>query len=751
MSIEFKNQDAMPTGKNEVYVELSDGTVGSFAEGGTIGRRGTMGAEMFSGIRAISRQHLSCIKREATWFITLLPEARNKTVFDAEPMRPGIAHRIVGRHCIQIGGEHFWVESAASYMSRNEDLYFAGTIAGGLPTGEPLETADKPMPLPGADTADDGPANGLLSNPPPMAGSTLQTAGSGNDGSTQELGSTANRLMIGLQQMGAFRGLRLVVDSSLMVLWASDEAREFFEIAAQQFPSTRFVDSIHSDDIDGVRVQLDDVRLSSRIETLKLRARRGRSFVSLEAEVSPNRDLLLLSLREESSLSMAASPDDGAGDADAALAAVTMQIKTLAFFSLSNAFQTGDLALSLSLLTVNSQQCLDCARVRVWMFEADSDRVVTCKALHDGSSSNDGIEQRLNLNYCQDYFDKISNTPYIASAREDDPTLDILKQIGYVRPDCRSVLTTGMKIGGEYCGLISFERIDGDLKWTQPERHYALCAASYALLALQAYRQKLAMAKLKKTGELLAGELKEAQNYIYRVLPENLDTPDVSTEWQFVPSEELGGDSFGFHWIDDDNLAIYIIDVVGHGTGAALLSVSAMNTLRSNLLPQEDFVRPEKVVGIINRAFQMEDQNMLTFSMWFGVYNKTGRTIRYCSAGHPPALLLMENSADGLPQYYELETGGLMVGGIDDAEYESKEISIGSGEAKLYVFTDGAFEVPMSNDRMWTFEEFTAAVRSTHDMESGETDYLLQRVQVMCKTSQLPDDFCMVRFLFHSR
>jgi hypothetical protein len=58
----------------------------------------------------------------------------------------------------------------------------------------------------------------------------------------------------------------------------------------------------------------------------------------------------------------------------------------------------------------------------------------------------------------------------------------------------------------------------------------------------------------------------------------------VRTRWSFVPSASLGGDSFGYHWLDDDRLAIYLLDVCGHGVGPALLSVSVMNALHVNAL-----------------------------------------------------------------------------------------------------------------------------------------------------------------------
>ena len=95
----------------------------------------------------------------------------------------------------------------------------------------------------------------------------------------------------------------------------------------------------------------------------------------------------------------------------------------------------------------------------------------------------------------------------------------------------------------------------------------------------------------------LANEMEQAAHYVRSLLPDKLKKGDIRTDWRFVPSAELGGDSFGYHWLDDDHFAFYLLDVSGHGVGSALLSVSAMNALRSQALPQTDFRVPGQVLG----------------------------------------------------------------------------------------------------------------------------------------------------------
>src|SRR6185295_11826605 len=105
-----------------------------------------------------------------------------------------------------------------------------------------------------------------------------------------------------------------------------------------------------------------------------------------------------------------------------------------------------------------------------------------------------------------------------------------------------------------------------------------------------------AYAALQLSQQRLADELAEAAAYVRSLLPAPLAGP-IETEWCFHPGEQLGGDSFGYHWIDDNHFAIYLLDVCGHGVGAALLSVSVLNTLRAQTLPGVDFRQPASVLA----------------------------------------------------------------------------------------------------------------------------------------------------------
>jgi len=246
----------------------------------------------------------------------------------------------------------------------------------------------------------------------------------------------------------------------------------------------------------------------------------------------------------------------------------------------------------------------------------------------------------------------------------------------------------------------------------------------------------------------LANEMSQAAHYVRSLLPDKLTKGDVQTDWRFVPSAELGGDSFGYHWLDDDHFAFYLLDVSGHGVGSALLSVSAMNALRSQALPQTDFRSPGQVLAALNNAFQMDQQNGLYFTIWYGVYHKPTRRIDYSGGGHPPAFLANGPSADQAVLEL-LESRGPMVGAIPDLEFQTSSTPL-NAFAKLYLYSDGVYEIERTDGSMWPFSEFLEFMRKgPHNAAGGaKMDHLIAYDRQIQGREEFVDDCSIVEMQF---
>ncbi len=247
---------------------------------------------------------------------------------------------------------------------------------------------------------------------------------------------------------------------------------------------------------------------------------------------------------------------------------------------------------------------------------------------------------------------------------------------------------------------------------------------------------------LEKSQKALASELNKAGEYVISMLPEAINKDGISTFWRFIPSAQLGGDSFDYHWLDENHFAIYLLDVCGHGVGPALLSVSAMNFLKSNALSTLNFHDPAVVAIALNKAFQMSDHNGLYFTIWYGVYNKIERTIDYISAGHPPALLI-----DKQGNMSKLMNDNFIIGGLPEFPFKSTKVNVPEGSL-FYVYSDGVYEIELHDGSIWELDEMADFINETKNENADEIDGLLNKVKLIGNKEILDDDFSMLKIKF---
>jgi sigma-B regulation protein RsbU (phosphoserine phosphatase) len=252
-----------------------------------------------------------------------------------------------------------------------------------------------------------------------------------------------------------------------------------------------------------------------------------------------------------------------------------------------------------------------------------------------------------------------------------------------------------------------------------------------------------AFTALEASRQVLANDLATAADYVRSLLPSPCDANGIRADWRFIPSASLGGDAFGYHDLDPETFAVYLLDVCGHGVGAALLSVSALNAIRSETLPNTDFHDPGAVLAGLNRAFPMERQNDMFFTAWYGVFQRRTRKLRWAGGGHPPALLVTEGAA--APRL--LDSDGPLIGAVDGLEFLSGEVEVPPA-SRLFVYSDGAFEIGLPDGTMWPFPEFVAALVAPPEPRESSIDALVKRVRDLSRRDDFHDDFSMVELSF---
>lgn len=258
--------------------------------------------------------------------------------------------------------------------------------------------------------------------------------------------------------------------------------------------------------------------------------------------------------------------------------------------------------------------------------------------------------------------------------------------------------------------------------------------------ALETLNQKLQTQK-----QILEAELTEAANYVRSLLPSPL-VGNVTIEALFVPSIQLGGDCFDYYWLDNENLAIYLLDVSGHGVGSALLSVSVLNVLRSQSLPNTDFCQPSQVLRTLNHSFQMVNHGERYFTIWYGVYNQVKRQLIYASAGHPPAVLLSATSAAGI-QVKQLGNPGLPIGILRERDFNEHYCQI-EASSTLYIFSDGAYEVQQPDGTIWGMEALINLLTDLYQTNTYNLYSVLHQICTLTSKDNFEDDLSLLKVNF---
>jgi sigma-B regulation protein RsbU (phosphoserine phosphatase) len=276
---------------------------------------------------------------------------------------------------------------------------------------------------------------------------------------------------------------------------------------------------------------------------------------------------------------------------------------------------------------------------------------------------------------------------------------------------------------------------------SKPIELLELQARVRAGLRLQRVNQDLQTQK-----QVLEKEFAEAADYVRSLLPAPMQGA-VQIDSRFIPSRQLGGDCFDYYWLDPDYLAIYLLDVSGHGLGSALPSIAVLNLLRSQSMDGVNFYQPSHVLRALNETFQMDGQNDKYFTIWYGVYNRVKRQLSYASAGHPPSVLVIPTPTEEV-EAKQLRTSGFPIGMLPDARFSSQRCEIPQNSS-LYIFSDGVYEIMQSDGKIWGLDSFVQMLRQSQAAiaEKG-LDLIIDHLKQLNLKDSFEDDVSLLQVQF---
>ncbi len=163
------------------------------------------------------------------------------------------------------------------------------------------------------------------------------------------------------------------------------------------------------------------------------------------------------------------------------------------------------------------------------------------------------------------------------------------------------------------------------------------------------------------------------------------------------PSGHVGGDLVGWFRINPRRVALYAVDVSGHGVASAMMTARLAGLL-CGTAPEHNYALapgpngnretwpPEMVAFRFNRMMLEDMQVDQYFTMAYAEVDLQSGKISLVQAGHPhPAILRATGTVDYLGQ------GGLPIGLISGASYDRVESRLFPGD-RLFLVSDGVTE-----------------------------------------------------------
>lgn len=215
----------------------------------------------------------------------------------------------------------------------------------------------------------------------------------------------------------------------------------------------------------------------------------------------------------------------------------------------------------------------------------------------------------------------------------------------------------------------------------------------------------LALTNLSDAYSAIERDLNGARKFQEGLVPNRfLTSGSLEISMLFQPSGHIGGDLVGYFWVTDTELAIYSVDVSGHGVASALMTARVASFL-SDATPDRNIafdrdgaghslVNLETVCGRLNDVLQADVDSDQYLTMSIAVVDTQSGHVDLCHAGHPSPVV---QRADGTVEFTELYS--TPIGLIDDGDYARASFDLAKGD-RLMLYSDGITECPNPYDAL---------------------------------------------------
>ncbi len=258
--------------------------------------------------------------------------------------------------------------------------------------------------------------------------------------------------------------------------------------------------------------------------------------------------------------------------------------------------------------------------------------------------------------------------------------------------------------------------------------------------------------ELKELNGMLLSDIEYAREMQRSLLPKQMPKNiPVFFDAEYLPAEKLSGDFYNVLKLDEDNIAVYIGDVSGHGISAAMLTVFAFQNiiqLKEKGAPSGEILKPSFVLKTIYNSFNSTNINDEKYIvMLYGIYNIKNKSFRYASAGiNVPPYIIKKNG-----ELHEVNVKGFPICKLGDyisPYYENKVIQLETGD-KILFYSDGLIEAKNKFGEIYGQSRLKDFLKNNHNLNSSDLNTAIKNdfYKHIGHGSELMDDVTFLTML----
>lgn len=261
----------------------------------------------------------------------------------------------------------------------------------------------------------------------------------------------------------------------------------------------------------------------------------------------------------------------------------------------------------------------------------------------------------------------------------------------------------------------------------------------------KAYRLAKAYDKLEAHSNRIQADIDRARLVQERLLPDLSDMPLAGRlDWaaSFMPEEDVGGDYFDAHALDENRVAILFTDVSGHGMGAAFITAILKTTFQAWV--DNESTLSDLIERLNHNSYRLTPDDSFA-AVFVGIYDASKRELCYVNGGHQPEPWRIPGDMEE-PISSLSHARTLVIGIKENIEIKASRLTLKPGDAVLFV-SDGIVENTDLDGRQYGTGKFEAFLKTQRGIAVKElVGSIVNEMAAFSESAEPSDDRTVLAF-----